>query len=184
MAANDVDEFVRAFLNRYGQEQDRVLDVGCGPAPYKEWVRGAYVGLDVTDQPYRAGMPRRVDVVGSATALPLADESIDLIFSKSAFFLIPQPDVALHEFLRALKTGGRVLLLDYNRRTQKLLQSSENISRPCWTQWELKAKLENAGFRQCDLLLPTPRDVGPLEYWLRLFHQEWFGTWAIVTAVK
>lgn len=183
MAANEVDAFVRTFLYRYGREQDRVLDVGCGPAPYREWVPGFYIGLDITDEPY-GDMPRRLDVVGSAMDLPLRTESIDLIFSKSAFFLVPDPDKAFEEFRRALKPGGRILLMDYNRRTQRALQASENIPRPCWTQWELKAKLQRAGFRQCELLVPTPRDTGRLEYWLRLVHQELFGTWAIVTAVK
>jgi ubiquinone/menaquinone biosynthesis C-methylase UbiE len=184
MGANAVDEFVRRFLHHYGREHYRVLDVGCGPAPYREWVRGSYIGLDVTDQPYRPDMPRRVDVVGTAEALSFVDGSIDLIFSKSAFFLIPDPEKALEEFLRTLKKGGRILLLDYNRRTQQRLQASENILRPCWTAWELKAKVQRAGFRQCEILVPTARDTNRVEYWLRLLHQEFFGTWSIVTAVK
>lgn len=184
MVANEVDHFVQTFLRGYGREQDRVLDVGCGPAPYRKWVLGEYIGLDVTDRPYMADLPRRVDVVGSATALPLAAESVDLIFSKSAFYLIPNPETALREFLRVLKTGGRVLLLDYNRRTQKRMMEVDGSTLPCWTQWELQTKLKRAGFRQCELLLPTPRDVGRLEYWLRLIHQELLGTWSIVTGVK
>jgi ubiquinone/menaquinone biosynthesis C-methylase UbiE len=184
MAANDVDGFVRTFLHRYGRAQDRVLDVGCGPAPYREWVIGKYIGLDVTDQPYRTGMPRRVDIVGAATALPLVAGSIDLMFSKSAFYLVPNPEAALMEFLRVLKTGGRVLLFDYNRRTQTRMMAVDGSKLPCWTQWELKAKLQNAGFRQCELLVPTSRDAGRLESWLRLAHQEFFGTWSIVTGVK
>src|SRR5437763_161985 len=176
MAANDVDGFVRIFLRRYGREQDRVLDVGCGPAPYREWVVGKYIGLDVTDLPYKTGLPRRVDIVGSATTLPFAAGSIDLIVSKSAFYLIPNPEAALMEFLRVLRTGGRVLLFDYNRRTQTRMMAADGSKLPCWTQWELKAKLQNAGFRDCELLLPTPQDVSCLEYWLRLFHQELFGT--------
>ena len=184
MAANDVDGFVRTFLRRYGREQDRVLDVGCGPAPYREWVSGEYIGLDVTDQPYRAGMPRRVDVVGAATALPLRAGSIDLIFSKSAFYLVPDPEAALGEFLRVLRAGGRILLLDYNRRTQARMMAADGSKLPCWTQWDLKAKLKNAGFRKCEILPPTSREASRPERWLRLLHQELFGTWAIVTAVK
>ncbi|MGB9115073.1 class I SAM-dependent methyltransferase [Bradyrhizobium sp.] len=184
MAANDVDVFVRTFLQRYAHEQDRVLDVGCGPAPYREWVAGSYIGLDITDQPYGPDMPRLVDVVGSAARLPLMTQSIDLMFSKSAFYLVPNPDAALMEFWRVLKIGGRVLLLDYNRRTQRNMMSMDGSKLPCWTQWGLKAKLKNAGFRQCEILVPTPRESGHLERWLRLFHQELFGTWAIVTGVK
>ncbi len=184
MTVNDVDGFVRTFLRRYGREQDRVLDVGCGPAPYRDWVLGRYIGLDVTDQPYKTGLPRRVDVVGSATALPFRAGSIDLIFSKSAFYLVPDPEAALGEFLRVLRAGGRMLLIDYNRRTQARMMTVDGSDLPCWTQRELKAKLKKGGFRQCEILPPTPRDAGRPERWLRLLHQELFGTWAIVTAVK
>jgi UDP-N-acetylmuramate-alanine ligase len=137
MVVNEVDYFVRTLLRRYGREQDRVLDVGCGPAPYREWVLGEYIGLDVTDRPYKTGLPRRVDVVGSAAALPLAAGSIDLIFSKSAFYLLPNPEAALEEFLRVLKAGGRMLLFDYNRRTQSGMMKVDGSRLPCWTQWVL-----------------------------------------------
>jgi ubiquinone/menaquinone biosynthesis C-methylase UbiE len=184
MAANDVDVFVRTFLERYVHEKDRVLDVGCGPAPYRKWVAGSYIGLDVTDQPYSPDMPRLVDVVGSAVRLPLMTQSIDLMFSKSAFYLVPNPDAALLEFWRVLRVGGRVLLVDYNRRTQRNMMNIDGSKLPCWTQWGLMEKLQKSGFRQCELLMPTSRNTSRLEYWLRLLHQELFGTWAIVTAVK
>jgi ubiquinone/menaquinone biosynthesis C-methylase UbiE len=184
MAVNDLDVFVRRFLKRYAHAQDRVLDVGCGPAPYREWVAGSYIGLDITDRPYGPDMPRLVDVVGSAASLPLMTQSIDLVFSKSAFYLIPNPDAALLEFWRVLRIGGRVLLLDYNRRTQRNMMSVDGSKLPCWTQWGLRKKLQKAGFRQCELLVPTPRNTGRLEYRLRLIHQELFGTWSIVTAMK
>jgi SAM-dependent methyltransferase len=184
MAANDVDVFVRSFLQRYGCTEDRVLDVGCGPAPYRKWMVGSYIGLDITNKPYGSDMPRLVDVVGSAARLPLMTGSIDLIFSKSAFYLIPNPDAALLEFWRVLRIGGRLLLLDYNQRTQRNMMSIDGSKLPCWTQRGLSQKLQKAGFRQCELLVPTSRSIGRLEYWLRLLHQELFGTWAIVTAVK
>jgi SAM-dependent methyltransferase len=181
--ANDVDPFVRSFLDRYSGKHDRVLDVGCGPAPYRDWIVGSYVGLDNTDKSY-GNEPRRVDVVASAEQLPIRSESIDLILSKSAFYLVRNSETALLEFKRVLKTEGRLLLLDYNRRTQKRMMNIDGSNLPCWTQWNLKAKLGDMGFRRCELLVPKARTVGRLEYWLRLLHQEFFGTWAIVTAVK
>lgn len=184
MAANELDPFVRSLIDRYVGRSDRVLDVGCGPAPYREWIAGFYVGLDNTDKPYGSDMPRLVDVVGSAERLPIMSGSIDLVFSKSAFYLIPNSDLALQEFLRVLKSGGRLLLLDYNRRTQKRMMKMDGSGLPCWTQRGLEAKLQEAGFRHCELLIPTSRAVNRLERLLRLLHQELFGTWAIVTAVK
>lgn len=184
MAANEVDVFVHSLLERYAGRSDRVLDIGCGPAPYREWIAGSYVGLDNTDEPYGPDMPRLVDVVCSAEKLPITTGCIDVIFSKSAFYLIPNADVALLEFRRVMKVGGRLLLLDYNRRTQRRMMSMDGSKLPCWTQWGLKAKLQDAGFRKCELLIPTSRKVNRFEHILRLLHQEMFGTWAIVTAVK
>lgn len=122
--------------------------------------------------------------MGSGTELPLAAGCLDLVFSKSAFYLLPDPKRALHEVHRVLKPGGRVLLFDYNRRTQRRFEKMEGLRRPCWTQWGLRSLVRAAGFRQSRLLIPKDRDVSLPEYWLRLLHQEWFGTWAIVTAVK
>ena len=184
MAANEVDPYVLSLLNRYAGRTDRVLDIGCGPAPYRKWIAGSYVGLDSTDEPYGLGMPRLVDVVASAERLPILSGCIDLVLSKSAFYLIQNPDVALLEFKRVMKVGGRLLLLDYNRRTQRRMMRKDGCKLPCWTQWELRARLERAGFRQCELLVPKTGEVGGLEHWLRLLHQELFGTWAIVTGVK
>jgi ubiquinone/menaquinone biosynthesis C-methylase UbiE len=183
MAPNEVDVFVRSLLDRYVRENDRVLDVGCGPAPYRAWVSGSYVGLDITDAPY-GDTPRLIDVVGSAMNLPLADQSMDLVMSKSAFYLVPDADAALMEFRRVMKTGGRLLLLDYNRRTQQHLMAMDGSVLPQWSQWGLKGRLKKAGFRDAELLLPKSRQPKGLEFWLRLLHQELFGTWAIVTAVK
>jgi ubiquinone/menaquinone biosynthesis C-methylase UbiE len=184
MGANEVDLFVRKLLDRYVGAEARMLDVGCGPAPYKEWVAGKYIGLDITDEPYGPGMPSRADLVASAMNLPLLDDSIDVVFSKSAFFLVPDPDAALSEFRRVLRDGGCLLLLDYNRRTQSQMQASEGIARPRWTQWGLKSRVQAAGFKSCELQVPTAKEVGPLERSLRLVHQELLGTWAIVSAVK
>jgi ubiquinone/menaquinone biosynthesis C-methylase UbiE len=184
MRANDVDVFVRALLRRFVQTKDLVLDVGCGPAPYRSWVAGSYIGLDITDEPYGPDLRRRVDIIGSATDLPFSSDSIDVLFSKSAFYLVSDPDAALLDFRRVLRPGGRLLLLDYNRRTQARMMKMDGSKLPCWTQWELKAKLKKAGFRQCELLVPKAKEVGRFEHWLRLLHQEMFGTWAVVTAVK
>lgn len=184
MTPNEVDRFVRYRLQLYAQGADRVLDIGCGPAPYRSWVPGKYIGLDISDEPYAAGMPRSVDIVGLGTELPLKDEGVDLVFSKSAFFLIPHPSRSLREMHRVLKPGGRVLLIDYNRRTQRSLQRRERVARPCWTQWQLRELVQQAGFRDCELLIAKDRPVSGFEYWIRLLHQEFFGTWAIVTAVK
>jgi ubiquinone/menaquinone biosynthesis C-methylase UbiE len=181
---NPVDPFVRYLLERYIGRGQTMLDVGCGPAPYRSLVAGRYIGLDNTDEPYFAGAERRADIVAAADKIPLADGSVELIFCKSAFFLVPDPAAALIEFRRVLVERGRVLILDYNRRAQRQLQAKEGIARPCWTQWQLRDLVAQADFRDPEILVPKSRDVRGPERWLRLVHQELFGTWAIVTGIK
>jgi len=180
---NEVDSFIRMYLHRYGANHGKVLDIGCGPAPYRHWVRGDYVGLDLTAAPYGA-IPRRVDVVASAMCLPFAAEAFDLVFSKSAFFLIPDPALALREVHRVLAPGGRIVLFDYNRRTQRALERKEGVRRPAWTQWRLRAIVAHSGFRRCEILLAKDVDLPRPARWIGAIWQELFGTWAIVTGIR
>jgi SAM-dependent methyltransferase len=161
-----------------------MLDAGCGRAAYRDAVPGRYVGVDLSHLPFPVEAGRRLYARAASDRLPFAPDTFDLVFARSAFYQFPQPDLALAEFRSVLKPGGRVLLFDYNRRTQRKLQKGEGAPRPCWTQWQLRQKIERAGFRACEVLPPVSRSLPWAEHWLRLLHQELFGTWAIVTGIK
>jgi len=176
--------FVVALLNRYVGVGDLLVDVGCGPGLYRHVTPARFIGIDYTDATYYPDWPRSVDIVAEGSALGLKDSCADLVMSKSAFFQFPDPEGALAEFHRVLKPGGRILLFDYNRRTQKRLERVEVARRPCWTQWRLRVLVARAGFQQTELLLPTARRVArPLRLPF-LVVQELIGSWAIVTGVK
>lgn len=178
--------FIEYYLKRYVLPNDIILDVGCGPALYRNSTPAKYIGLDITDEPYNEHVNRDVDIIASALEIPLEDNSIDLIMCKSTFYQVSDPEKALLEFKRVLKSGGRLILFDYNRRTQKRLQIVENIQfeRPCWTQWQLKSLVKKAGFNNTELLVAHDAEVNTLIKLLRLFYQEYRGQWAIVTGVK
>src|SRR4051794_24995654 len=114
--------FVVHLLRRYTRPGDRLLDVGCGPAFYRHVTDAEYTGLDVTDEPYKDELPRDVDLIGSADAIPAQDGSFDLVFTLSAFHVSPSPGAALDEFRRVPRPPGRLLVVDYNRRTQRRLE--------------------------------------------------------------
>jgi ubiquinone/menaquinone biosynthesis C-methylase UbiE len=180
---NEADEFVRQYLRASVVPHQSLLDVGCGPAPYRHLVAGRYVGIDKTDAAYGA-TPRQMDAVADGATLPFRPDCFDVVFSKSAFYQIPDPAAALSEFHRVLKPGGRLLLIDYNRRTQRRLQQAEGVARPGWTQWQLRHLVARAGFRNCTLRLAKAGEFSWLERGLRLLLQEFTGTWAIVSARK
>lgn len=175
--------FVVATLRAHAGAGDRILDVGCGPALYRHVTQAEYVGLDVSDVPYTDALARDVDVVASAEEIPLEADSFDLVFSLSAFFQVPDTNRALSEMRRVLRPGGRLILFDYNRRTQRALSVREGRARPCWTQWGLRRRVAGAGFRDVELLVAAERQPSGPRRALRLIDEELRGQWAIVTGI-
>jgi ubiquinone/menaquinone biosynthesis C-methylase UbiE len=107
------------------QRKLRLLDVGCGTGRFLDsvkqvWPRLPTIGLDMSE-PYIRHAKRALKrwgwmrfIVGKAEAIPFSDSSQDAVTSVFLFHELP-PNVrrmALAEFARVLKPGGRVVLLD------------------------------------------------------------------------
>ena len=95
-----------------------VLEVGSGAGQCSRWVRtqgGRSIGLDLSLRQLQHA--RRLDeatgvavpsVLGTATALPFADTTFDVVFSSfGALQFVSELDVALAEVARVLRPGGR-----------------------------------------------------------------------------
>jgi ubiquinone/menaquinone biosynthesis C-methylase UbiE len=95
----------------------RVLEVGCGAAQCARWLvtQGAYaVGLDLSSRQLQHS--RRIDdatavhvpvVAGTATELPFADASFDVVFSAfGALQFVEDAGRAVSEAARVLRAGG------------------------------------------------------------------------------
>lgn len=83
----------------------RVLDVGCGPKPYYPFFAGRaaeYVGVDVVDNP-------AAELRGAVEALPVADESFDVVLCTQVLEHCDDPAQAVRELRRVTAPGGRVL---------------------------------------------------------------------------
>lgn len=113
---------------------ETVLDLGCGRgavlmAAAKRLPRGRAIGVDLwradqTDNSQQAtlanaaleGVADRIEVrTGDMTALPLGDESVDVIVSNLAIHNIPSRAgrrKALDEAVRVLRPGGRLAIAD------------------------------------------------------------------------
>lgn len=84
----------------------RVLDAGAGRGAYRDLLlrhADSYVGLDMAPS-------RAMNVVGDAQQLPFADASFDTVFCSQVLEHVPQPWLALAEFRRVLKPGGKLIL--------------------------------------------------------------------------
>lgn len=103
-----------------------VVDVGCGAgtdlllAAFHVGPEGHAIGVDMTEAMRdRARLGAAVCGLGhvevregQATALPLEDESVDLVMSNGVLNLVPEKRAAVAEIRRVLKPGGRVQIAD------------------------------------------------------------------------
>lgn len=181
---NNID-FVVSIVNNYWKKGQKILEIGCGPAFLRKFYGEDYTGSDITDVDYTPTIPRDVDVVCGADNLKFADNSFDIVIIKSAFFLFDDHAKALAEANRVLKTNGKLIIFDYNKKTQRMLQSKEgHTNYPCWTQLGLRKRILQSGFNKAKFWIA---DVKQPNIFTKIYHiarQEVLGTWAIVSAIK
>jgi SAM-dependent methyltransferase len=91
-----------------------VGDVGCGNGRYLAALRAA--GAQVVGVDLSAGMlagapaPRSGLVAADAQSLPLADASLDAVLMMHMLYHVPDPERAVQEVARVLRSGGRALV--------------------------------------------------------------------------
>jgi len=113
----------------------RILDAGCGTghgarALLQHYRGAALVALDLAPGMLRAARSRRPwlrrldPVCGDAAALPLADGSVDLVFSNLMLQWCNEPDRVFAEFSRVLRPGGLVLFTSFGPDTLKELRAA------------------------------------------------------------
>lgn len=87
----------------------RVLDAGSGNAPYRPlFAHCAYTTHDWAASPHPGA--RSADVVADLTALPLDDDTFDVVLCTEVLEHVGEPQAALGEIARVLRPGGRLLL--------------------------------------------------------------------------
>ncbi|HQS83357.1 MAG: hypothetical protein B7Y25_00260 [Alphaproteobacteria bacterium 16-39-46] len=178
-------EFVVNIIKNFWIPGQKILEIGCGPAFLRKVFGKDYIGTDITDRPYSKDLLRDVDLVCPSDKLFLKDNSIDVVVVKSALYLFPNHESTLKEILRVLKLNGKLLIFDYNRRTQKELMRKEgHTNYPCWTQWGLKKLIKINGFKNVALLLAEDKQPCGFERCYKLLRNEYYGTWAIVCGTK
>jgi SAM-dependent methyltransferase len=115
-----------------------VLDVGCDCKPYwplfEPYAR-RYVGADV------ARTTPQVDVVGSASTIPFASGSADVVVCSQVLEHVPDPAAALAEMARVLKPGGRVFLSTHGN----FIYHPHPTDYWRWTQDGLRKLFEDGG---------------------------------------
>jgi SAM-dependent methyltransferase len=83
----------------------RVLDVGCGVKPYEPFFApftDAYVGVDAIESPH-------AELLGRVEALPVEDESVEVVLCNQVLEHCDDPALAVRELFRVLVPGGVAL---------------------------------------------------------------------------
>lgn len=104
----DIEGQVRGFVTRHRLEDKRVLEIGSGRG-YLQDVVADYTGLDLS--PSVAPNYHKPFVVGSATAMPFADNTFDAAWTVWVVEHIPTPEKAFEEMQRVVRPGGLLLLI-------------------------------------------------------------------------
>ena len=116
-----------------------VVELGCGGKQYQSGVTGRYWGIDLRGDVYDGAGP---DIMADAQSLPIKDESVDLVFSVAAFYLMSDAMRVLNECNRILKTGGTAIFFDYNWWVAKRCNGKHQF-----TSFSLSRALEQRGFQ-------------------------------------
>ncbi len=93
----------------------RVLDVGAGSCPYRSlfshciYKTQDFSSLSKDQLTDHAGYGQ-IDYVSDILSIPVSDASFDVIICTEVLEHVPEPILALREFSRILKPGGKLLL--------------------------------------------------------------------------
>lgn len=165
-----------AVLAMLGEKRfDGVLDLGTGTGRMLEMLAPKAtraVGLDVS--PAMLGIARvNLDAAGlrqvqlrqgDAYALPSDLSSFDLVILHQVLHYLDDPARAVREAARALRPGGRLLVVDFAPHGEESLRSQHAHRRLGFAEGEVNAYLADAGLRALGstLLAPEPGDAAKL----------------------
>jgi ubiquinone/menaquinone biosynthesis C-methylase UbiE len=119
-----LDDLEVGLVERYGRGAD-ILEVGCGTglilSRVAEFAHRA-TGMDLSAGMLAPAAARGLEVAqASATALPYADESFDVVYSFKVLAHVEAIETALAEMARVTRPGGYVLAEFYNARSLRYL---------------------------------------------------------------
>lgn len=154
----DDNEIARKILSYIPNDYDgKLLDVPVGTAVFTEKKWASLTNAEITCLDYSKDMLAQAQarlghyehitfIQGDVGALPMADESFDMVVSMNGFHAFPDKDKAFQETWRVLKPGGTFIACFYikgkSKRTdwlvKNILSKKGWFTPPFHTEGELK----------------------------------------------
>ena len=169
---------------------DHILEAGCGTGLLCRSMAAAVLpggkitGLDISpellgfaqDNAQRARLADRIQwSAGRAEALPFPDRSFDGVLAARLLLHVSEPETVLHEFTRVVRTGGRVVVMDWDFESVVVDHSNRELTRRLlhwrcdhyggnnWSGRQLWRHMAAAGLSNLEagsLCLPGPARAG------------------------
>jgi ubiquinone/menaquinone biosynthesis C-methylase UbiE len=137
------------------QQDDRVLDIGCGTGfgtegllQYSDDVHGLDQSIHQMEKAWeKFGKNDQVRFYrGDAERLPFNDDSFDVIWSSGSIEYWPNPVDALEEFRRVVKPGHKVLVVGPDYPKSSVFQKVADAIMLFYDEEEAQRMFEEAGF--------------------------------------
>jgi ubiquinone/menaquinone biosynthesis C-methylase UbiE len=123
---------------------EQVLEVGCGSGVLCRQIApsvvpgGKITGMDISPELLKLAQGYAVNAglsssiqwgAGQAEVLPFQDASFDAVFAARLLLHVPDPQVVLNELVRVVRSGGRLVVMDWDFDTVALDHSDRELTR-------------------------------------------------------
>jgi SAM-dependent methyltransferase len=180
-----IDPSVVHYLEECTRKGGLTLEVGCGAGQYRQVLASEYVGVDLSKEDCKEGLPRTPDLLAEACTLPFRNDSITTVFYSGILYYLSNQRLleAIAEANRVLKPEGSVLIHDHSKKTDEYLQVQYRKAAPSNNPYIQTANprscsywlklLSRIGFSQVDISFKSYGGIKPRVLLLKRLLPRW-----------
>ncbi len=150
-----------------------ILDIGCGECKLvnilAKRTKSKIFGVDINDSGFANGISEAQDLgvlerikfikVDAKFLTTAIDKKFDAVVSVYALHEYEKPDKVLQEVHRALKSGGKIVIVDFLEGST----AEELWNEDYYTEEQITDLLQNSGFKNLETIFPEGRELVLIE---------------------